>query len=74
MKSRADWGNRQGNSARCFLHFLNEINDLVRHFEPISRPSSGPSSRGEGPMSLGRVAVRMLALFCTARAPKRWTL
>ena len=33
MKSRADWGNRQGNSARCFLVFLNEINDFVRHFE-----------------------------------------
>lgn len=32
MKSRADWGNRHGNSARCFLYSLNEINDLVRHF------------------------------------------
>ncbi len=34
MKSRADWGNRQGNSARCFLNVLNEINNLGRHFEP----------------------------------------
>ena len=38
MKSRADWGNRQGNSARCFLYFLNEINDLVRHFESHQPP------------------------------------
>lgn len=40
MKSRADWGNRQGNSARCFLYFLNEINDLVSHFEPHQPPHS----------------------------------
>jgi hypothetical protein len=40
MKSRADRGNRQGNSARCFLYFLNEINDLVRYFEShqLQRP------------------------------------
>src|SRR3990167_8691528 len=38
MKSPADWGNRQGNSARCFLYFLNEINDLVRHFESHQPP------------------------------------
>ena len=31
-KSRADWGNRQGNSARCFLHSLNEIESLGRRF------------------------------------------
>jgi hypothetical protein len=38
MKSRTDWGNRQGNSARCFLYFLNEINDLVRYFESHQPP------------------------------------
>jgi hypothetical protein len=38
MKSRADWGNRQGNSARCFLYSLNEINDLVAISSPISHP------------------------------------
>ena len=38
MKSRADWGNRQGNSARCSLYFLNEINDLVRYFESHQPP------------------------------------
>ena len=38
MKSRADWGNRQGNSERCFLYFLNEINDLVCHFESHQPP------------------------------------
>jgi len=32
MKSRTDWGNRQGNSERCFLYFLNEINSLGRRF------------------------------------------
>jgi hypothetical protein len=32
MKSCADWGNGQGNSARCFLYFPNEINSLGRHF------------------------------------------
>jgi hypothetical protein len=30
MKSRADWANRQGNSARCFLYFLNEFNSGTR--------------------------------------------
>ena len=39
MKSRADWGNSQGNSATCFLHFLNAINDLVCHFESHEPPS-----------------------------------
>jgi len=33
MTSRADWGNRKGNSAMCFLNFPNEINNLVRRFE-----------------------------------------
>lgn len=31
-------GNRQGNSARCFLYFLNEINSLGCHFEPHQPP------------------------------------
>ena len=42
MKSRADWGNRQGNSERCFLYFLNEINDLVCHFESHQPPHPKP--------------------------------
>lgn len=42
MKSRADWGNRQGNSERCFLYFLNEINDLVCHFEFHQPPQNSP--------------------------------
>jgi hypothetical protein len=44
MKSRADWGNRQGNSATCFLNFLNEISNLDRYFEshqPHPSVSSG---------------------------------
>ena len=42
MKSRADWGNRQGNSARCFLNVPNEINSLGRHFESHSHPIRHP--------------------------------
>lgn len=40
MKSRADWGNRQGNSARCFLYVLNEINNLGRQFWIPSAPQT----------------------------------
>ena len=32
LTSRADWGNRQGNSATCFPYFPNEINSLGRRF------------------------------------------
>lgn len=45
MKSRTDWGNRQGNSARCFLYFLNEINDLVRYFESHQPPQETRSDK-----------------------------
>jgi len=38
MKSRADWGNRQGNCARCFLYFLIEINSLSSHFKSHQPP------------------------------------
>lgn len=40
MKSRADWENRQGNRARCFLCFLNEINSLGCHFESHQPPQA----------------------------------
>lgn len=39
MKARADWGNRQGNSARCSLYFPNEINSLGRLLVPINHPT-----------------------------------
>lgn len=42
MKSRADWGNRQGNSARCFLKFLNAINSLHCRFDSHQPPHPEP--------------------------------
>lgn len=56
MKSRVDWGNIPGNSARCFLYFLNEINSLGRR---SATPSAIPKNCSEinslrvGTQSLG---------------------
>ena len=49
MKSRADWGNRQGNSARCFLYFLNEINSLGRQFGSHQPPQTIGKKPGTQP-------------------------
>ena len=59
--SHADKGNRRGNKSVFLGAFPNEINSLGRRFvshQPPqvmqgTAPPSGPSSLGEGPLSLG---------------------
>ena len=64
MAAPAEQGNRRGNSSISRGGFLNEINSLGRRFgshqppqvTPGASPAGGPSSQGEGPLSL--VALR----------------
>lgn len=77
--SHADKGNRRGNKSVFLGAFPNEINSLGRRFgshqppqvTPGASPSCGPSSQGEGPLSLGRSAERMIRPVVAVDEAKR---